>query len=357
MGYDIGMGKKQKLNKIEWRLYLGLAVVIAVVLGVFLVALTAYDGREALLSDMGDIVEEKDGTPQKPAVHLLVASGSEAYILNARDLAKRALVWPEDVALLGEPLSQISGVDCATGQPSWLNPGFVQASSSMFRSPDGRREARLNTEKRSAGNSVLIQYGNSVNSLVLRLRDGRRIIDPRILGWLNKDEILLAGKSTSTLTVYSLNLSGDVSRWSYLPPDTMSVGLHEGKVYYVRPVGASDVEPSTGGSSVWRAYKDKPHERLLTDQDHMIEQVFFWERGLVFAAEQDELFIFSADNSKPAGRGRLLLSIGQEGWLVNREGSLYLLDHDGQQTALGLSEECSVFNLPKIVLDKEVKSQ
>lgn len=351
------MGKKKKPSGPEWRLYLGMLVVIAVVLGVFLVALTAHEGREALLSDMGDAVEEKDGTPQKPAVHLLVTSWSGAYILNMRDSVRRSIVWPEDVALLGEPLSQISGVDCATGQPSWLNPGFVQASSSVFRSPDGRREARLNTEKRSAGNSVLIQYGNSVNSLVLRLRDGRRIIEPRILGWLNKDELILAGQSTSTLTVYSLNLSGDVSRWSYLPPDTMSVGLHEGKVYYVRPAGESDAESLTAGSSVWRAYKDKPHERLLTEQDRVIEQILFWERGLVFATEQDELFIFSEDNSKPAGQGRLLLSIGQEGWLVNREGGLYLLDHDGQQTALGLSEECSVFNLPKIVLDKEVKSQ
>lgn len=347
------MSKKQKPSKPEWRLYLGMLVVIAVVLGVFLVAMTAFEGQNpsepVVLNDSDGQTADLD----KPDGYLLVAGQSDTFLLNLRNLTKKTITWPDDVALLGEPLSQISGVDCVTGQPAWLDPGFAQASSTIFRSPDGRRDAQLNTEKRPVGGSVMIKYGNSLNSLVLRLKDGRRIAEPQILGWLNKDELVLAGKVTSTLAIYTLNLSGGLSRWSYLPSDATSVNLKNGRVYYLRPVGSSDAGSDLIlGSAVWMVHEEKPHEEVLKDQDDSIGFFLPWIRGLVYATEERELFLSAPDNLISMGKGHPLISLGQDAFLVSDEGGLYLLDKDGRRTALGISDKCSVFFLPKVILDK-----
>ncbi len=358
MGYDIAMGKKKKSSGPEWRLYLSMLVVIAVVLGVFFVAMSAFDGRVGAdpVAENDPDLQMDDSAGQKG--YLLVTDQTDVFLLDLSNLSRKPITWPDDVALLGEPLSQIKGVDGTTGQEAWLNPGFVQASSTVFRSPDGRREARLNTEKRPVGGSVVITYGNSVNTMVLRLRDGRRVVEPQILGWLNKDELALVGKVTSTPAVYTLNLSGDLSRWSYLPSDAMSASLKNGRVYYLREKIIQGQEPeSVIGSSLWRAYKDKPHEEVMTDQEHIIDSFMPLEQGLIYATDKQELYIFYQDNLKSAGSGRPLLPIGQDAVLASDDQGLFLLDYDSRRTDLGLNHECSVFFLPKIALDKEFQNQ
>lgn len=352
------MGKKKKPSGPEWRLYLGMLVVIAVVLGVFLVAMSAFDGRvgDDPVAENDPDLQTDDSAGQKG--YLLVADQADVLLLDLSNLSRKPITWPDDVALLGEPLSQIKGVDGATGQEAWLNPGFIQASSTVFRSPDGRREARLNTEKRPAGGSVAITYGNSVNTMVLRLRDGRRVVEPQILGWLNKDELALSGKVTSTAAVYTLNLSGDLSRWSYLPSDAMSASLKNGRVYYLRKEIIQTQEPEpTVKSSLWRAYKDKPHEEVMTDQEHVIDFFMPLEQGLVYTTDKQELYISYQDGLKSAGNGRPLMLIGPDAVLASDDQGLFLLDYDGRRTDLGLNHECSVFFLSKVALDKEVQSQ
>lgn len=168
----------------------------------------------------------------KGDVSLLVVDGRGSRIVE--DGTERPAAWPDDTNLLGAPLSTLVGRKVLTGEPAYLLPEFILATSSAgIRSPDGRRSLHPSPSRKDGAGVIEVRNGSESHAYVLRASGGRAVKDVVPVGWLDGETMAATGFVTSSRILFSVSLSGDVEQIAYLPDTISMVRADHGSVWYV----------------------------------------------------------------------------------------------------------------------------
>lgn len=347
----MGMANKSKNAKAGWRVYSGLVVVCVIVIGVAILSVTASKTKPQ--DSKAQIPQaQTPATPGKgPAFLILSSDGLKLISLDGSRELK--ISWPDDVSRLGKPLSQIRGVDLTTGQSVWLDSGFVRASSTAWRSPDGRRNAYLASDRRDGSGAVEVKQGNESTLLVLRQKSGRKITDEQLLGWLDKDTMALVAVATSTRNILTLDLNGTLTPIASLPDDAWLIKVADGVVYYARATSGEGIEsPQSPPSSLWKIVPGKGIEEIANEPSHIIQNFVVSEGMVVYTTEDNNMTQIANDGLKSLGKGIPMLYMNGQGTLSVQDGKLILIKNDGQSSELSnVSLQGAIFYLPEVSLD------
>lgn len=353
----MGMAGKSKKTKAGWRLYAGLIVVCAIVIGV------------AILSAVASKIKPPDTQAQSVQIQVpaiagkgpafLVFSSEGLRLINLDNSRELKIAWPDDVSRLGKPLSQIRGVDLETGQSVWLDSGFVRASSTVWRSPDGRRNAYLASDRRDGSGAVEVRQGNESTLLVLRQKNGRKIIDEQLLGWLDKDTMALVAVVTSTRNILTLDLNGTLAPIARLPDDAWLVKVADGAVYYARATPGEGIESSQQPpSSLWKVVPGKSLEKVADEPSHVIQNFVASDGIVVYSTEDNDMTQIVDGSLKSLGKGLPMLYITGQGTLSVQDKKLTLIKDNGQSTEFNnVSLQGAIFYLPEASLDEKVTNE
>ncbi|MHB8831157.1 MAG: hypothetical protein ACYC44_03535 [Patescibacteria group bacterium] len=344
------MANKSKNTKAGWRVYSGLIVVCVIVVGVAILSVTASKTKPS--SNSSQPAQTPAPTSGKgPAFLVLSSDGLKLMSLDGSRESK--IVWPDDVSKLGKPLSQIRGVDLETGQAVWLDSGFVRASSTAWRSPDGRRNAYLASDRRDGSGAIEVKQGNESTLLVLRQKSGRKITDEQLLGWLDKDTLVLAAVATSTRNILTLDLNGTLTPIANLPDDAWLIKVADGAIYYARATPGEGIEMSQSPpSSLWKIVPGKGIEEIAEEPSHVIQNFVVSEGMVVYAIEDNNMTQIANDGLKSLGKGLPMLYINGQGTLCVQNNKLALIKNAGQTSELSnLGLKGAIFYLSDVSLD------
>ncbi|MDD5726212.1 MAG: hypothetical protein PHC53_02240 [Patescibacteria group bacterium] len=347
------MANKSKNAKAGWRVYSGLIVVCLIVIGVAILSVTASKTKPSSISSQPAQAPAPTTSGKGPA--FLILSSDSLKLMSLDGSRELKIVWPDDVSRLGKPLSQIRGVDLGTGQPVWLDSGFVRASSTAWRSPDGRRSAYLASDRRDGSGAVEIKQGNESTLLVLRQKSGRKITDEQLLGWLDKDTLALAAVATSTRNILILDLNGTLTPIANLPDDAWLIKVADGAIYYARATPGEGIEMSQSPpSSLWKIVPGKGIEEIAEESSHVIQNFVVSEGMVVYATEDNNMTQIANDGLKSLGKGLPMLYINGQGTLIIQNSKLVLIKNDGQTSELSnVSMKGAIFYLPEASLDEK----
>ena len=342
------MAKKFKNTMPGWRRYAGLIVVCAIVIGVAILSVTASRQKITQYAVRSTSEVGRNAGPE-PAFLVMNSNGLK---LRSLDGSRQVdIKWPDDVSHLGKPLSQVQGVDLASGQAVWLDSGFVRASSTAWRSLDGRRNARMAPDKRDGTGSVEITQGNESRILVLRQKNGRKITDEQLLGWLDKDTMALVGIATSTRNIFTLDLNGVLTPIAQLPDDAWLIKVAADHVYYARATPGEGLEsPQRAPSSLWKVDSLGRSLQVVQEPLHVIQNMVVGYGAIVYSLDNNQIKIVQSGNITDLSVGRPLMRVAQ-GTLCSQVGKLVLLKDDGQVISFdGIQPEGAIFYLPEASL-------
>jgi hypothetical protein len=283
--------------------------------------------------------------------------GSVLRLMSIDGQNQETIVWPDDVTSLGQPLSRIKGGDTLSGQPVWLDAGFKRASSTVWRSQDGRRDAVLSSDRSDGTGSVEIRQGFENTLLMLRQKNGRKINDHQLLGWLDNDTLAVVGIATSTRNIFALDLNGMVTSLSQLPDDAWLIKVADGAVYYARATPGEGIESAQQPpSSLWRVDKSGQAKDFYDVQDRVIQDFTVSDQAIMFMYDNGNLEWWDKDSARvwDVGQGKPLLALPGLGFLCKQQDRYFLIDVVNSQvkrTDLEIGQAEAVFYLPQSVLD------
>ncbi len=176
-----------------------------VVIGVAVIGLLARDTMPKIVEE---IAGEATSTGRyEPAFLMVDDSSASLYKMDGSFI--KQMKWPDDTGILDKPVSQLMGVDIMSGESRWLKNEFAISTSTKFRSPDGRREARIEAKRRDGSTPLIISYGNDDDVRVLRT-GGTLIKEVELLGWMDDKTFIFTGSATGTKAIFYLDLGGVV---------------------------------------------------------------------------------------------------------------------------------------------------
>jgi len=345
-------GKPKAKYEGNLRRYAGLVIVLAIVAGVACLSIFAAHNPRQTEQTTPETTRSIDKVPDKgPAFFVLDLGGLKLRGLEGS--REMNIKWPDDVSRLGSPLSQVRGVDLDTGQPTWLDSGFVRASSTIWRSPDGRRSARLAPDKADGTSAVEIRQGNESTVLVLRLKNGRKVNQAQLLGWLDKDSLALFGAATSSFYIYALDLNGSVTPLVQLQDDAWLSKAVAGSVYYLRATQGEGIEtPQLPPSSLWRVSPTGQKNQLLEEPVHVIQDFVADDQAVVYSLENGQMKKFADNKIVDLGTGRPFMRLPGLGTLCLQNGKWVVLKDSGEAIDLkGVATPGALFYLPQARLD------
>ncbi|MBD3281349.1 hypothetical protein GF391_01240 [Candidatus Uhrbacteria bacterium] len=319
-----------------------------IVVGVAVVGLLAKDTMPEMTEEFGDAATTTEVI--EPVVMAVDHTGAKLYKMDG-DVAKD-LAWPDDLNLLGKPLSQFKGADMMSGQAAWLKNGFRIATSTKFRSPDGRREMRLEEVRRDGSKPLIISYGSEEDTRILRL-NGKVIQDLEIIGWLDNEEVVFMGDATGTKAVFTMSLGGVLDYIAPVESEAWKYRIYDNTVYWV----TSDIGEDDG-----EEYKAAPGsiqslrlEGELTEQvrelDFVIQDYVLGESGIYYVLADQSMVLRDDKRRVPMGKCMALLAI-KDG-VICRAGDGIEYRREGQDPVrLFDAEEGAVFYLPEVKLEK-----
>lgn len=148
--------------------------------------------------------------------------------------ADKILSWPEDVKLLGQPLSTLEGRDLSSGERAYLKEGFTLTDAAFgIRSPDGRRTLHPAPPKADGAGAFEVRFGLDRQIIAVRLPSGQGVKDVRPLGWWDSQTVAVAGLTTSSRAIFSVGLSGGTRQVAFLPDTAEQLAAYYGKVWYI----------------------------------------------------------------------------------------------------------------------------
>lgn len=342
------MSKKEKKEGINIRSYLALAVVCLIVIGVAWLAIQAQKAK--LTAEPVPTTAKSDTAPRRSsALAILKEDGLDLMSLEGNGLGE--VKWPDGVSRLGMPVSQMRGVDVGDGSAVLLKAGFVKASSTIFRSPDGRREAYVAGDKRDGTGAIEIVQGNEKATMVLRQSNGRKITDETLLGWLDKDTLVFTGIATSTKVFFTLGLNGTLKILANYPDEAWLVRLGDGAIYFTKATPGEGIEsPQQAPSSIWKIAGNNP-ELVLEEPNHVIQDFQVGKNILAYSLEDGRLKALRDNKTEDFGQGRAVARFG-DGVLCAVGDGFGILEQQGAMRRLDwLKSPASVFYLPSVTLD------
>ncbi|MBU1032809.1 MAG: hypothetical protein ABH820_02570 [Patescibacteria group bacterium] len=333
-----------------------------------LVLLTYMNSDSASLS--ASIKVKPTGVNTETAHHtavLMVDDQGARIFVNG---SSRELTWPDDIKLLGQPLSTLQGRDTQTGEPVYLTTDFKRAPTSLgMRSPDGRRTLHPAQPKEDGTGIFEIGYGDDKQSIVVRTANGQGVKDVLPIGWWDSETVALLGLSTSSRAIFAVNLTGGVRQVANFPDTAERAIAWSGNVWYVTATLGQGLEDPLGPpSELHQVSFDGTYDLLSKESGRVIQyfvpspnlQVAYQtEDGQITLARFKELGEDEDRPSLPQGQG-MPLGFLDEFRLVVRKGDQLLIKDiiTGREDAIAdlSSTEGAVFMLTNPYIDEIIEN-
>lgn len=238
------------------------------------------------------------------------------------------MTWPDDVKLLGKPLSQFEGADAKTGERVYLAAGFLRATSTGIHSPDGRRALFPSPAKADGTGNVEVHLGNERQTVVVRLGNGKGVKDVMPVGWWDSDSLAVTGRVTSTRMLFAVTLAGEVSPIVSIPDAANGLLAQGGNVWYVTLEPGEGLESPPGPpSELHRVSRDGDDIRLSVETKNVITAYVPFGDTVAYQKDSGEFFVISPLSSLdtgniPLGDGTPLLFIDPTHVVIRKSGKL-----------------------------------
>lgn len=307
---------------------LALFLTVFIVLGVVAAAYVAVSKsvpRDSLKNEPAPVAEEDI----KP--FFLLVDDSGARLVGSDGI--RTLKWPEDVKLLNQPLSTMSGRDIRSGERVYLATDFVRVPvAEGIRSPDGRRSLHPYQAKPDGTGMVEVRLGDSSQTLVLRLSNGRGVRDARPLGWWDDETLAVVGFATSSRAVFAVSLNESLRVVASIPDDAGGLEMQNGQAWYITLQPGEGLESPPGPpSSLHRITLDGERADVLEEKDNVIAQYRTSLDGKVAYNTYDGELFYLSNIKTPLGKGVPLEMLSDGRMLMKRDLQLLVKDPETGQ--------------------------
>jgi hypothetical protein len=240
----------------------------------------------------------------------------------------RKLSWPDDVAMLGRPLSQIEGVDSKTGERAYLTTGFQRDAESGIHSPDGRRSLFPSPARPDGTGSVEVRLGSEKQTIVLRL-GSKGVKDVMPLGWWDTETVAVTGRTTSSRMIYAATLAGEVSPVAFIPDNANDLTVQGSNVWYVTLEPGQGLESPPGPPSELHGISRRGVDVTVAKEvTHVITSYVSFGQNAAYQTDAGDLvFVPDGDTHQlPLGKGTPLLFRDATHLVIRREGRLLAKD-------------------------------
>ncbi|MDF1496629.1 MAG: hypothetical protein P1P90_01040 [Patescibacteria group bacterium] len=320
-----------------------------VVIGVALIGLLARDTMPEMLDE---IVNATSTEIFVPAFLLVNKESASIYTIDGEYV--RDLTWPNDTNIFDKPISQLKGVDLNSGKTVWLAGGFSMATGTEFRSPDGRREARLAPKRRDGSIPLIISYGSDDDVRILRFGGGL-IKDIEPVGWMGDKSFIFLGNVTGTKSIFLLDLGSSVS---YVAPtkDTAWDYKINGKDIFFLDSGLTkgdgDNDSKVAPGSIYRVGKDGDIAELVNISDSVVQSYVVHGDAIVYTLANQSMFKKTGSGETNLGNCVPLMFIPQNGVLCRAGDSIELRDTDKDSVKLFDVFDAGLFYLERVRMDE-----
>jgi len=327
-----------------------------VVVGVASVGLLARDTMP-----QPDLNEQEATSTAVYASGFMVVNEETASLHKMNGEWARNLEWPKDTSIFSKAVSQLTGIDMISGESVWLENDFKVSTSTRFRSPDGRREARLEQERRDGSAPLIISYGNDKDVRILRSMENKMIKDIELIGWAGDKRFVFAGNATGTMALFVLDLGGGVNYLAPISEFAWNYRIFEKDIYFI----ISNVTSSADGGEDLKSAPSFLHKislsgdkvDLLQVDDSVIQSYTVSEKTVVYALADQSMYKKTGDNETAMGKCMpfMLLSSGE---VICRLGNEVLLKADGTDSVrLFDTKDGALFYLEKVRMDEPAQNE
>lgn len=293
----------------------------------------------------------------EPAFMVLDKDGAKLVSVDGK--RERGLVWPDDASSLGKALSLIKGADARSGQPAWLDPGFVHASPTAVRAPDGRRTAWIGSDRRDGSTTVFIKYGNETQTYTLRQTNGRKIADAQLIGWTAPQELAFVGLATSSRALFRLDTNGSIAYIAPIPDEAWLFRANDAAVYYTTAQTGQGIETAQSPpSALWRVATVMPGakaEKIWEENRTVIQSFITGSDGRIsYILDDGSVRILIDGQPYMKGPGTPILFAGND--VLTRDGEkLVLYSHESEtpRATFDANPDATVFYLESARIDDE----
>jgi hypothetical protein len=320
-----------------------------VVIGVAMVGLFARDTMPELVEE---IVSEATSTEVFAPAYMIV-NGDTASLYKTDGEYIRDLVWPADTNIFSKPVSQLFGVDVMSGDRVWLANGFGIATSTKFRSPDGRRELRLESKRRDGSQPLVISYGNDDDVRVPRI-NGDLIKDIELIGWRDDKSVVFLGNATGSDVFFELDLGAAVSYIGPAEENGWNYQIYDDGIYYLKSDMREDDEEDfkVAPGSLNRVDMAGVRHELIGEDNSVIQSYALSEDKIVYALVDQSMVMRTGKNRASMGRCLPLMLVNDE--VICRAGDgIEVRSVDGDPKRLFEAEEMGLFYLQKVRMGNE----
>lgn len=321
-----------------------------IVIGVALVGLLARDTMPELVEEIG---MEATSTDVYIEGFLKVDNESASLYKMDGEFVK-SLSWPDDTNIFDRPVSQLRGVDVMSGEDVWLTDGFKIATTTEFRSPDGRRELSLESARRDGSRPLIVKYGNDRDVRILR-NGGNLIKDIELIGWVSDKKLVFIGNATGTKAFLMLDLTTDVSYITPVLANGWSYKVFDNAIYFIDS-DLNDEGQRVAPSFLYSVRMDGEISVLVQEFNSVIQTFALGQSRIIYALADQTMIAQSGRDRIEMGKCLPLMIIDE--FVVCRAGDAIELRSEGvDPKSLFEAGDEGLFYLPKVRIDELLQNE
>jgi hypothetical protein len=325
-----------------------------VVIGVAIIGLLARDTMPELVEEI--VYDATSTTVYAPA--FLIVDDSSAYLHKIDGEYLKDFVWPDDTKILDKPVSQLKGVWISSGEPAWLTNEFEIATTTKYRSPDGRREAKIGDKRRDGSTPLIISYGNDDDVRVLRY-SGDLIKSVELIGWMGDKVFILSGEATGTKAFFALDLGGGMNYIANAPDVSWGYRVTGDAVYFLSSeISLEDKkEAKIAPGSLNKVSLNGKISELISKDDSVIQAYVLSEDMIDYALVNQNMFQKTGGSEIILGKCLPLMFL-DDGQVLCRAGDGVEIRKDGiEPKRVFAVSDAVVFYLDKVRMDEPAQIQ
>ncbi len=315
--------------------FLGLFTTLLVVAGVIAVAYIAapHDVKNPPKSDStsGAPAGSTEPASAKPNPSVATSSVPPFLLMNGSGMQlitpsnTKTLKGSADLHGLTEALTDLRGVDVATGQSANVQDMAGFSTTTDARSPDGKRVATIATHKSDGTSTLNVKTADDqLKSFALRLKNGTGIRDVKLLGWWDAQTIAVYGVATTSRALYRVDLLGVVQPVSQPPDFIEQLKLIDGNAWYIEVTPGAGLEQADQAPTTLHRVTSAGVDSVVADEPAAVITSFSIHSTSLLAYQTDDsvAHLISQDRASTIGNGTPLVFLDDTHLVLRREQNL-----------------------------------